>query len=176
MQLQRSYHTSVWSFFHPSVQDDIWTRSTLHFEGSNGGSDRHSRLVCLTVRTFIQMYSVEKPLHVLQKFSLDKLLMLEVSYHISVGLSTTLYQKKKAPWPTLLLRIGLYEIHNFKHADVEAEEIIKYSFDTQSFNPYDLHYFVKDHYTRVQFQWIHGAFHWVEEDPLRYFYSFSRPN
>jgi len=46
---------------------------------------------------------------------------------------------------------------NFKHVDVEAEEIKKYPFDTQSYNPYDPHCFVKDHYVRVQFQWIHEA-------------------
>lgn len=32
--------------------------------------------------TFIQMYSVEKALHVLPKFSMDNLVMQEVSYHI----------------------------------------------------------------------------------------------
>lgn len=29
---------------------------------------------------------------------------------------------------------------------------------------------------KVQFNWIHGAFHWAEEDPWRYCYSFSKPN
>lgn len=29
---------------------------------------------------------------------------------------------------------------------------------------------------RVQFNRIHRAFHWVEEDPWRYCYSFSIPN
>lgn len=28
----------------------------------------------------------------------------------------------------------------------------------------------------VQFNWIYGAFHWVEEDLWRYCYIFSRPN
>lgn len=47
--------------------------------------------------TFIQMYNTEKPLHVLSKFSLDKLVMQEVSYHISAGLTAKLHRKKKAP-------------------------------------------------------------------------------
>jgi len=51
--------------------------------------------------TFIWMYSVEKPTHVLSKFSMDKLVMLEVAYHISAKISTRLHRKKKAPWPTL---------------------------------------------------------------------------
>lgn len=35
---------------------------------------------------------------------------------------------------------------------------------------------MKDYYTRVLFKQIHGEFHWVEEDPSRYCYSFSKPN
>ena len=60
--------------------------------------------------TFIQMYNVEKALYVLTKFSMDKLVMQEVAYHISIGLSARLHKKNKAPWPTLPLYIGLYEI------------------------------------------------------------------
>lgn len=73
--------------------------------------------------TFIRMYNLEKPLHVLLKFSLDKLVMQEVSYHILEGLSARLHWKKKAPWLDLPLRIQLYEIRIFKHADVEVEEM-----------------------------------------------------
>ena len=29
---------------------------------------------------------------------------------------------------------------------------------------------------RFQFNWIHGAFHWVEEDSWSYFYNSSGPN
>lgn len=46
---------------------------------------------------FIHMYSAEKPLHVPPKFSLDILVMQEVAYHISVGLTTRLHWRKKAP-------------------------------------------------------------------------------
>jgi len=70
--------------------------------------------------TFIQMYNAKKPSHVLLKFSFDILIMQEVAYHILVGLTTKLHQKKKAPWPALPLWIGLYEIQSFKQADVEA--------------------------------------------------------
>jgi len=47
--------------------------------------------------TFIRMYNVEKTLHVLPMFAMDKLIMQEVAYHISTGLSTRLHMKKKAP-------------------------------------------------------------------------------
>ena len=51
--------------------------------------------------TFIWMYNTEKAQHVLLKFSMDKLVMQEVSYHISTGFSVRLYNKNKAPWPAL---------------------------------------------------------------------------
>jgi len=107
------------------------------------------------------MYSAKKPPHVLSKFSLDKLIMQELSYHISIGLPSRLHRKKKEPWPSLTLWIGLYEIWNSKHADVEEEEIKKYPVDSRSYNPYDLHCLVKDHCARVEFQWIHEACHWA---------------
>ncbi len=72
---------------------------------------------------------MEKPLHVLLKFIMDKLVMKEVSYHILAGFSARLHRKKKEPWPTIPLQIGLYEIWNLKHAYVEREEIKKYDFD-----------------------------------------------
>lgn len=52
----------------------------------------------------------------------------------------------------------------------------KYPFDLRSYNPYDLHCRVKDHYARVQFNWIHVACHWAKEDPWRYCYNSSRVN
>ena len=88
--------------------------------------------------TFIRMYIAEKLPHVLLKFSMDKLVMQEVSYHISIGFSARLHMKKKAPWPTLPFRIGLYEIWNLKHVEVEMEEFNRFTFDTRSFNQYDL--------------------------------------
>lgn len=126
--------------------------------------------------TFMRIYIMEKPPHVLLKFSLDKLVMQEVSYHIFAWSLARLHGKKKAPWPSLILWIGLHEIRSFKHVDVKAEEMMKYPFDAQSYNPYDPNCLVKDHYVKVQFNWIDGACNWVEEDPCRYCYSFSRPN
>jgi len=47
--------------------------------------------------TFILMYNAEKAPHVLPNFSMDKLVMQQVSYHILTGLSARLHMKKKAP-------------------------------------------------------------------------------
>ena len=54
----------------------------------------------------------------------------------------------------LPLQTRLYEMHNLKHADAETKEFKKFTFSTRSFNTYDPHFFVKDHYARVQF---HGS-------------------
>ena len=43
--------------------------------------------------TFIRVFGREKPLHVLPRFSMDKLVMQEVSYHISTGLSAGLHRR-----------------------------------------------------------------------------------
>jgi len=70
--------------------------------------------------TFIRFFSRENPLRVLPRYANDKLILQEVSYHLSIGLSTALHRKKKAPWPTLPLHMGLYVINNLKFVDVEA--------------------------------------------------------
>lgn len=97
--------------------------------------------------TFIQIFSMENPTHILPKSALDILVMQELSYNISVGLATGLQQKKKSPWPTLPMWIWLYEIQSFKQANVEVEQMNKYPFDLRSYDSYDQHCIVKDHCT-----------------------------
>lgn len=101
--------------------------------------------------TYIWMYNVKKSSHVVPNFSLDKLIMQEVSYHISVGLTNRLHRKKKASWPALPLHIRLYELWSFKHTDVEAQQMKKYPFNLQIYNPSDPYCLVKDHCLRLQF-------------------------
>lgn len=73
-------------------------------------------------KMFIWVFNVEKPPLVLPNFSLDVLHMQEVVYHISIGLIARLQRKKKAPWPTLSLQIGLYEIKSIKKFHVEEKK------------------------------------------------------
>ena len=75
----------------------------------------------------------------IRKFSMDKLVMQEVAYHISIRLSATLHRKKKAPWPALPLQIGLYEIQSLKHIEAETKEFNRFTFGSRSFNTYDPH-------------------------------------
>jgi len=126
--------------------------------------------------TFIRMFGEEKPLHVLPRFATDKFLIQEVAYHISTRLSTRIHKRKKAPWPSLLLWIGLYEIQSLKDADAEAKDIKKFEFFTKIFNPYDPHCICMNHCVKVYYPWIHGPCHWPEEDPWRYCYNSSRLN
>ena len=63
--------------------------------------------------------------------------MQEVVYHLSTGLSTNFHMKKKAPWPTLPMKIGLYEIKNIKVTDIKGKVIEKFAFSTLGFNLYD---------------------------------------
>jgi len=68
------------------------------------------------------------------KFSIDKLFMKEVAYHISTGLSTRLHRKKKASRPVLHLNIGLYAIQYLKEVDAKPKDFKKSNFNTKSFN------------------------------------------
>lgn len=115
--------------------------------------------------TFIRMFDLEKPLDELPRFTTDKLVMQEVSYHISIGLSTRLHRRSKTPCPTIPLWIGLYEIRILEDAYVETEDLKKFGFGTKNFNLYDPHYICKNHYAKVYYPWIHEACHWPEEDP-----------
>lgn len=76
--------------------------------------------------TFIRVFGEEKPPHVLLRYATYKLVMQEVTYHLSIGLSVGLHRKKKAPWPTLPLWIRLYKINILKDRDDEAKKIVKF--------------------------------------------------
>lgn len=92
---------------------------------------------------------MKKDLHVLPKFTMDRLVMQEVTYHITTRLLTRLHRKKKAPWTALPLWIVLYEIQNLKHGEAEMEEFNSFTFNTKSFNPHDPCRIVEDHCTRM---------------------------
>jgi len=80
------------------------------------------------IGTFIKMFSREKPLDVLPMFAMDKLIMQEDAYHISTGLSIGLHRRKKAPLPSLPLRIRLHEIQSYKTTQEEEGTIAFSSF------------------------------------------------
>ncbi len=126
--------------------------------------------------TFIRIFGSEKPPHELPRFSTQKMVMQEVTYHISTGLSIGLHRRKKTPWPTLPLQIGLYKIRTLKDADAKVKELKKFGFSTKNFNMYDAHCTCKNHCVKVYQPWIDEACHCREEDPWRYCYNSSRLN
>ena len=71
--------------------------------------------------TFITVFGGEKPSHILPRYSMENMVMQEVSCHLSIRLSIGLHRKNKAPWPFLPLWIGLYEMKILKDAYVEAK-------------------------------------------------------
>lgn len=118
--------------------------------------------------TFVRIVGGEKSPHVLPRLSTNNLVMQEVSYYISIGLSTGLHMKKKAPWPFIPLWIGLYEIMGLKDADVEGKDLEKFEFGTKDYNMYNPHYIFMNHCVKVYYPFINGAFDWAEEDRWRY--------
>ena len=64
--------------------------------------------------TFLRVFSEEKPPYVLPRCATNKLVIQEVSYHLTKGLSVALHKKNKGPWPTLPMKKELYDIKNLK--------------------------------------------------------------
>lgn len=122
-------------------------------------------LVCLEERSL---------LHLLPRYATYKLVMQEVSYHLSTGLSTGVHRKKKLSWLILPFWIRLYEIKSLNDAYVKAKEILTFDFSTKDFNPYDPHGICKNHSMKVYYPWIHWTFESHDEDPSNYCYNESK--
>lgn len=74
--------------------------------------------------TYIRLFGSLTDPHVLPLYVPDKLLALELAYQITVtGMSKTLRHSKKHMWPTFPLQCGAFTLHDFKHAEKEAEKI-----------------------------------------------------
>lgn len=126
--------------------------------------------------TFLGVFSIQKLLYLFPRYATDKIVMQEVSYHLSTRLSAALHRKKKAPWPTFLMQIGLYDIKNIKVMYTKGKAIDIFSFGTLDFNMYDPHGIFKDKCVIIHFQWLSGTFQWSEEDPWKNCYNASKSN
>ena len=73
--------------------------------------------------TYMRIFgSLTRP-HVLPLYVPDKLLARELAYQITTaGTSKTLRNSKNLAWPTFPLRCGVYTLHDYKHAEKEAEK------------------------------------------------------
>ena len=67
--------------------------------------------------TYIRVYGSQAKPHVLPLYVPDKLLAREISYQIMAeSVTQTLKKEKKRGWPSFPLRIGVFTLHDFKHA------------------------------------------------------------
>jgi hypothetical protein len=74
--------------------------------------------------TYIRVFGSKARPHVLPLYIPDKLLAREISYQImSEGVTQTLKEEKKRGWPSFPLRIGVYTLLNYKHAEKEAAKL-----------------------------------------------------
>ena len=74
--------------------------------------------------TYIRVFGSKARPHVLPLYIPDKLLAREISYQImSEGVTQTLKDEKKRGWPSFPLRIGVYTLQNYKHAEKEATKL-----------------------------------------------------
>jgi len=109
--------------------------------------------------TFLRVFDGQNSSHILARYATDNLSMQKVSYYLSTGLSAALHRRKKAPWLTLPMQIGLYEIKNPKVVDTEGKAIKKFAFGIRDSNPHDYRGIFKDDCARIHCQSISGEFH-----------------
>ena len=73
--------------------------------------------------TYIKLFGNTTDPHILPLYILDKLFAREIAYQIIVeGMSRNLKESKKQTWPSFPLRCGSFTLHDFKHAEKEAEK------------------------------------------------------
>ena len=73
--------------------------------------------------TYVRVFGSITDPHVLPLYIVDKLLAKEVAYQImEKGMSRNLKDSKKQLWPPFPLRCGTYSLHDFKHAEKEADK------------------------------------------------------
>lgn len=88
--------------------------------------------------TYIRIFGSLKKTHVLPLYVSDKLLARELAYQIRIeGTSKTLRNSKKEVWDTFPLKCGVYTLHDYKHAENEAEKIQMLNLETIPNRQYD---------------------------------------
>jgi len=73
--------------------------------------------------THIRLFGSTTAPHVLPLYIPDKHFAREIAYQITeAGMSSNLKESKKQMWPSFLLPCGTFTLHDFKHAEKEAEK------------------------------------------------------
>lgn len=88
--------------------------------------------------TYIRVFGSKARPHVLPLYIPDKLLAREICYQIMAeSVTQTLKEEKKKGWPSFPLRIGVYTLLNYKHAEKEATKLQTLSLATIPNRLYD---------------------------------------
>ena len=74
--------------------------------------------------TYVRVYGSITDPHVLPLYVLNKLLAREIACQmVEKGLTKNLKDAKKQLWPAFPIRCSIYSLHEYKHAQAEAEKI-----------------------------------------------------
>lgn len=123
---------------------------------------------------FVRVFGGNKSLHIMSSYATDKLVIEEVVYHISIGLSKYLHMNNKGPSPFIPLYIGFYDIKNLKVTNTKGEEINKFSLCCLDINPYNPQNVCKAHCARINLQWLRRTFYKPEKEAHKFFDNASK--
>lgn len=88
--------------------------------------------------SYIRVFGSQARPHVLPLYIPDKLLAREISYQIMAeSVTQTLKEEKKRGWPSFPLKIGVFTLQNYKHAEKEATKMQTLSLATIPSRLYD---------------------------------------
>lgn len=85
-----------------------------------------------------------------------------------------LQRKKKEPWPTLPLQIGLYERKNMKVTDIEDKEIEKFTFCCLDYNLYDPMNICKQNCAKIHCSWPSETYSRPKKERIKNCYNASK--
>lgn len=69
-------------------------------------------------------------------FVTDKIVLQEVAYQITSGLTVMLVHANESPWPTITIYVGTYCVQIFREAKAKAKDMEHFKFSELSFHKY----------------------------------------
>lgn len=75
--------------------------------------------------------------------------------------------RKKAPWTSFPLCIGLSELKSLKATDAKIEEIMRLYFGMMSFHRYDSRKICRQHCDKIKYIWPYGTITIPEDKDIK---------
>lgn len=101
------------------------------------------------------------------RYVTNKVVLQEVDYQFDKGLSGVLHIRKKAPWPTFPLRIGLYELKIHKAEITEIQEMHRLHFVVKDIHRFDPRRVCKQHCDNISFAWVYSSISTIEDEKMK---------